>query len=454
MRNDLDCAVIGAGVSGLAVATFMAESGLEVAVFERAAAPGGVISSRTQEGFAFELGPNTVLGGRPEIERLIAGSGLAHRLLVASEKAVRWLWLDGRLQALPMSPPAFVASRVFTVGEKLRLLKEPFVGRAAGDDESVASFVRRRLGEGFLRKAAGPFVSGIYAGDPERISMRYGLRRLHAIVAEHGSLLRGALARGSGGAPKGRMISFPTGLAELTGALGRGLGARLHLGAEVAGVEPVAAGFRVVLGGESVAARQVVMAVDVPAAAALLAPLGASEARAFAAIPMAPLAVVFTGWRREQVRFPVAGFGFLAPRGEGLSVLGAVFGSALFPGRAPEGTVAITCFLGGALEPELVARDDKLVLDRAVADLERVLGVRGTPIVASVARWSPGLPQYNLGHGAVVAAAAALEARYPGLHLAGNFVHGVSVPDCAETAACVAARVVARSVASNATHRA
>ena len=183
------------------------------------------------------------------------------------------------------------------------------------------------------------------------------------------------------------------------------------------------------------------MAVEAPAAAALLAPLGAGEARTFATMPMAPLAVVFTGWRREQVRVPIQGFGFLAARGEGLSVLGAVFGSALFPGRAPAGTVALTCFLGGALEPDLVACDDQRVLDRAVADLERVLGVSGTPLLAAVARWSPGLPQYNLGHGAVVAAAAALEARYPGLHLAGNFVHGVSVPDCVETAARVAVKV-------------
>ena len=427
-----DVVVVGAGISGLALAHRLKALGRDVLVLERAARPGGVIRTAHEAGFQYEQGPSTLLG-RPELLALAGELGLGERVIEAKGPATRWVLKDGRLHPIPLSPPAFLKTRLIRPCAKLGLVREPFVARAPdGTEESIAGFVRRRLGEDFLANLVDPFVSGIFAGDPERLSLRWALPRMHALELEHGSLIRGAIKKKKGPAPVAsrHLLSFPAGLEELPRALARGLGDRLRCASAVRALERDGRGFRLDTGaGERFRARQVVLAVEADAAASLLDAIAAEQAKLLAAIPYVPLAVVFLGFRESELERPFEGFGFLAARGEPVSMLGCLRASGLFPDRAPAGMLGLVAYVGGRRQPELCALDDKALVERVLADLRRVLGVRGEPAAWAVTRWPRAIPQYELGHGRFIEAVAALERAAPGLRIAGSYTGGVSIPD-------------------------
>jgi oxygen-dependent protoporphyrinogen oxidase len=244
--------------------------------------------------------------------------------------------------ALPGSPPAFLATRLFSARAKLRLLAEPFIGRAS-DEETVAQFVRRRLGQEFLDWAVDPFVSGVYAGDPDKLSAQAAIAKIWALEHEHGSLIRGALARvlrgkASGPQPRGRLVSFRAGMQALPRAIAARLGDAAQVGEAVESLGRNAAGrWEVRTAARSYEADVVVLATAAEVAAHLLAPLDEALAAELRAIHYPPIASVALGYAREHVRHALDGFGVLIPRREGRATLGALFSSTLFPGRAPDG---------------------------------------------------------------------------------------------------------------------
>jgi oxygen-dependent protoporphyrinogen oxidase len=470
----LDAVVVGAGISGLAAAFRLVRAGMRVAVLEASPRPGGALVTHEAAGFRFELGPNTVLESDPSLPALIRDCGLdGERLVAAPAARRRWVWHDGRLRALPSGPLAFLLSPLFPPAAKLRLLREPWVPARArsvraqdedGDEETIAAFVRRRLGEAFLERAVGPFVSGVYAGDPERLAVRWATPRIAALEAEHGSLVRGMLARGARGAlsmalargrasrggaprttPRGAMVSLRGGLEELPRRLAREIG-DVRCGTACRAVRHDGRGFVVEHEGGTVGARHVLLAVPAETAAALLDEASAGRSRLLAELPYAAVAVVAAGYRRQDVAHRLDGFGFLRATGGGgggLRVLGCLFTSSLFPGRAPEGCVALAAFLGGRTDPEAAAWSDERLGAAVQEDLGRALGVRGEPLVRVVRRWPRAIPQYERGHGRFVALQSELERELPGLHLAGNYLHGISVPDCVRNATALAERIVA-----------
>jgi oxygen-dependent protoporphyrinogen oxidase len=407
------------------------------------------------------------------VGRLIEEAGLAaERLEAAPSGRRRYLWKGERLHRLPAGPLSFLATGLFPAAAKLRLCREPWIPpRPPGGEESIADFVRRRLGGAFLDYAVGPFVSGVYAGDPERLSVDWAVPKIAALEREHGSLLKGALARRKGPAPRGKMISFPDGLAALPERLAREIGivwtgtpcrrlardrrqAASRLFPERPDRDSLAglstADDAVTAGGASnrrpegegdhpwhaetdrgsISAREVVLAVPADVAARLLEELTGGESRALADIPYAPVVVACLGFRRPDVAHSLDGFGFLAPRKESLRLLGCLFSSSLFPGRAPDGHVALTAFAGGRTDPGFVDLSDEEVYRLVLAGLDRALGLAGEPVFRHLARWPRAIPQYELGHGRFVELAARLEASLPGLHLRASYLGGVSVPDC------------------------
>jgi protoporphyrinogen/coproporphyrinogen III oxidase len=456
----LDAVVVGAGISGLAAAFRLVRAGMRVAVLEASPRPGGALVTHEAAGFRFELGPNTVLESDPSLPALIRDCGLdGERLVAAPAARRRWVWHGGKLRALPSGPLAFLLSPLFPPAAKLRLLREPWVPASAqdedGDEETIAAFVRRRLGETFLERAVGPFVSGVYAGDPERLAVRWATPRIAALEAAHGSLVRGALAgalaraRLRGGAPRttprGAMVSLRGGLEELPRRLAREIG-DVRCGTACRAVRRDGRGFVVEHAGGTVGARHVLLAVPAEAAAALLDEATASRSRLLAELPYAAVAVVAAGYRRQDVAHPLEGFGFLRATGgggAGLRVLGCLFTSSLFPGRAPEGCVALAAFLGGRTDPEAAAWSDERLGAAVQEDLVRALGVRGEPLARVVRRWPRAIPQYERGHGRFVALQSELERELPGLYLAGNYLHGISVADCIRNATALAERIVA-----------
>lgn len=455
-------AVLGGGIAGLTVAFHLRRAGLDVVLLESSPRFGGVIQTHLEDGWLFEFGPNTVLANHPSIDRLVEMADLEpERLSAGTVGATRYILKGGRLVPLPTTPPAFLASPVFSLGAKLRVCREPFVPRFRGGEETIAAFTRRRLGREMLDYAVGPFVSGVYAGDPEKLSVRYAVRKIHALEERHGSLIRGAIAlsRKTGStsvAPRGGMLSFRRGLAVLPERLGALLGAAARLETTVDSVERGGGGFLVHARGASgeahtIEAASVVVALDSLASARVLAPLdpdGAIGVAGLADIPYAAVAVTALGFRREQVEHPLDGFGFLAPRREGIRHLGCLFVSSLFPGRAPDGFVALTAICGGATDPEAAALPDERLLSLALDELTPLLGLKGRPVFVRSVRWPRAIPQYNLGHGRFVGVAAGLENRHPGLHVACNWRHGVSVADGITAGTDLADRLAASRLAA------
>lgn len=441
----LDVLVVGAGISGLTAAFHLARGGLRVAVCEASARVGGAIETREEGGFRFELGPNTVLDRGSAMGELIAAAGLDDERLEATPDARRrYLWKGGALHALPAAPPGFLATPLFSLRAKLRLLREPWIGRRRdGDEESIAEFVRRRLGPELLDYAVGPFVSGVYAGDPARLSVRWATPKIAELERRYGSLLRGALARRKGPAPGGAMISFREGLEELPRRLAEVL-EDVRTGVTVHRVVPTPEGFRAETDSGVLTARSAVIAVPADAAAAILADATEGASRLLAEVPYAPVVVVGLGVRRSQVGHPLDGFGFLAPRVEALRILGCLFPSSLFPGRAPNGCAALTAFAGGRTDPEIVELEEKEIVERVLADLSRALDLRGEPLAAVVRRWPRAIPQYELGHGRFVERVREIEERLPGLRIGASYVGGVSVADCIASAATLAREMLER----------
>ncbi|MDX1630793.1 MAG: protoporphyrinogen oxidase [Thermoanaerobaculia bacterium] len=429
-RSPWDAIVVGAGVAGLTAAWSLSRRNLRVLTVEADERVGGVVSSVERDGWRFELGPNTVLDRDPlpRILRELDLEGEVHRVPVRNES--RWFWRNGRLHRVPRGPWQLLTSPLFSLRAKLSLLAEPWRRPSSREEESISEFVTRRLGREWLDTLVGPFVSGIYAGDPERLSARWTLGPAVKLESRHGSLIRGFLSLRRNGSRRARraMISFPEGLVRLVERL-REEGGEIRTGCRALDVGRSGGEFRLRTEEGIFTGRRLVVAVPAREAGALLDRLTEGESSLLHRIDYAPLAVVGLGFRRDRLSRSLEGTGFLVPRRQGLRILGCLCSSNLFPARAPKGHVSLTAFLGGALEPEVLGWDDDRLIGRAVADIDRALGIRDGPVETIVRRWPRAIPQYQVGHGRVVEAVESWEERVPGLCLAGSYLRGVAVPD-------------------------
>lgn len=451
----LDVAVVGAGISGLAAAWALARRGLRVRVFEKRDAVGGRILSERACGFLMEHGPNAIVSPAPGAEHLIAGAGIAgQRIQQGPRVRHRYFVRDGYARALPLDPLRFFISPFFSLRGRLRLFAEPFVAPFEGD-ETVAEFAARRFGREFLDYLVDPLVSGLYAGDPLRLSAAATFPHLKRLERESGSVLRGLVkARLIGTSQAGmdprrrRLFSFRDGLGRLPQAIARALGPSVVCETRIERLVPEPKGFRLEWrrGDErgSTRADAVVIALPAYAAARLVAPLDARDGAALREIEHPPLAVVFLGYRAEAISHPLDGLGVLMPSVERRAVLGLLFSSTLFAARAPEGHIALTAYIGGTREPERAFRPPEELIADVHGEVRDLFGAREAPVHSRVRYWRYGLPQPGLGHAARIERLRECEARLPGLYFTGNYVGGVSTAACIEEAFAAARRVADR----------
>jgi oxygen-dependent protoporphyrinogen oxidase len=453
--------IVGGGISGLSLAYRLRQlaPAAETLVLEERGRPGGTLWTERRDGFQVEIGPNGFLDTKPATLDLCRDVGLGDRLVTASEDAQRnrYLFLGGRLRALPGSPMSFLGSDLLSWRGKLSLLLERWRPRRRdGGDESIDAFARRRAGREAAEVLADALVTGIHAGDPALLSVRATFPRLVALEAEHGSLLRGmaaaarqrraeAAARGEPVQRPGRMWSFREGLRLLAETLAGSV--TPLLGVTVRRLER--AGPRWLVHGEGQErwdADAVVLTCPAYRQAALLADIDAALADEVAAIPYNRVAVVALGYRREDVPRPLDGFGYLAPQRTRRDVLGVQWCSSIFPDRAPPGRVLLRAMCGGWHRAEVVGWDDARLFEAVRADLRLALGVVAEPVFRHLVRWDRAIPQYHLGHLERVARIDERAAAHPGLFLGGNAYRGVALNDCTEQG-MVLARRVASSVA-------
>jgi oxygen-dependent protoporphyrinogen oxidase len=436
--------VVGGGISGLVCAHALQKAGIEVLLVEASPRAGGVIHSVVREGFLLELGPQS-FASTAQLWTLCTEVGIADQLLEAPPRAPRYVLVNGALQPAPLSPPAFFLSPLINGSTKWALLRDIFRKSVPPDtDESVAAFVRRKFSDQLLDRLVAPFVSGVYAGDPGKLSMRSAFPQLHEAEKASGSIVRGMLRHAKskkGARERPTLNTFRDGNETLVRALANSLGPAIHTQSCAASIYRQNDGsFHVSLEGssnDSLVAKSVILATPTDVTGKLLVQVDPSFEALLTSVEYAPVAVVSLGYRKTDVGHRLNGFGFLVPRSSGLRVLGTVWNSSLFPGRAPDGQVLLTTFVGGATDPsatKLGAEELSNLVHREIAPL---LSIKNSPTFSNVTIWPRALPQYNLGHGERLAAIAGSLARFPGLFLAGNYLRGPAIGSCVEQALVV-----------------
>jgi oxygen-dependent protoporphyrinogen oxidase len=445
--------VIGAGISGLSCAYALKKSGQNVVVLEAGARPGGVIQSSEERGYLVELGPQS-FGATGAFGDLLQELGLNDQVLEAPAAAARYVWTGERLVSVPMTLPAFLASDLLSWKSKCRVFFEPFGTTCPPEgDESVAAFTRRKFSDELFERLVDPFVSGIYAGDAEQISLRAAFPKVYEAEKSTGSVMRGMIKlrqkSGAGRAVssrrRSRLITFRSGNETLVRALADRLGRALCCHTAVEKIAKAGDGYLAEArrngASEQISCARLVIATPAGTAAGLLEGLAPEVSVSLAGIAYAPLAVVSLGYRREQIPHGLAGFGFLAPRSSGLRALGTVWNSSLFPDRAPQGQVLLTTFVGGASDPSIVALSPQELSEIVRRDLATVLGVTGPPAMQRVTQYTQAIPQYNLGHTERLEKARHALRAVPGLWVVGNYWKGPAVGACFENSLAVAEQV-------------
>ncbi|MEP6781678.1 MAG: protoporphyrinogen oxidase [Gemmatimonadaceae bacterium] len=447
MNQHFDVAVVGAGLTGLAAAYSAQREGADVVIIEASNRPGGVVATKLINGFLIEEGPNS-LSASDELLALLRAIGLSDEIIEPPASSHRrFIVRNNVLHALPTSPSALISSKLLSATGKFRALCEPLVPRSQNDgDESLASLVRRRFGQEVLDYFVDPFVSGVYAGNPEQLSSRYALRSLGELERRHGSVLVGAArqARARNGLkPQSRIVSLKNGLEQLTKKLAEQLNHAPLLQNRVTEITNNGNGWTLQCEGDSysqqLTASTVVIAAPSHALDAMILPVNVRELmRPISEVKYAPVATVSFGYRRDQVQHALDGFGVLIPSAEKRGILGTLFSSSMFPDRAPHDHVLLTCFVGGARAERVPTPSHALA--SALSEIVPLLGIRGSPTFSHVAVWQRGIPQFAPGHNAVVQAAATIETRAPGLLFDGSYRSGVALGECVMNGIATGAR--------------
>ena len=448
----VDVAIVGAGISGLSAAYELHRRGLTVKVLESQPRPGGVIVTDRLDGFLLDAGPDSLLVQKPAAPELCRELGISNRLVPTRRPRTAFVYRGGRLHAIPdasiLGFPTrlwpLATSSLFSTSAKLRMAREVFSRpRRAGDDESIAAFVRRHFGQEAVEYVAEPLLAGIHAGDVDRLSIRVSFPRLAEAETSHGSIIRAFAARGRGDARNGVFRSLPGGLGELVAALVSHLPEGVvRCGGSVHRIEPGPRARVHQAQHGAVDARAIVLATPAWATAPLVLPFDDELARMCCGIQYWSTATVFLAYPVAAVRHPLNGTGFVVPRKEGLTITAGTWVSSKWADRAPAGQVLLRAFLGGARDPSAVDRSDVELVTAAEQDLGAVLHIQGKPTFARVYRWHRASPQQEVGHLALMAAIDQRLARWPGLFITGTGFRGVGIPDCIADGRATARAVV------------
>ena len=465
-------AIIGGGVAGLGAAYKVrratdAGHDVEFVLLEKDPVLGGKVKGDDPEGYVIDGGPDCFLTMKPAVHRIARLLGITDRLLASDESRKRtWILAGGSLHELPdgvmmMVPTkfwSFVTTGLFTWPGKIRMAMDLVIPKKREGDETLGSFVRRRLGRECLDRLAEPLVGGVHASDPETMSLAATFPRFLEMEQEHGSLIRGFVdarlkmekakreARKSGGRRKKPTMftSFKGGMHELVAAMADAAGRdSMRTGAPVRSIERAGEGWRVRLAeGETVEADAVIVATEGFAAAKLIEPLSAEAGTALAEIPHTSSATVSMAFDESEVGVDLDAFGVLCPTAEGRSIMAATYSSTKWPGRAPRGRVLFRGFVGGPHDQEVLENSDEALVEIVLSELRGVLGVKGDPLMKRVFRWDKGMPQYTLGHLDRVATIDAWTAQTAGIALAGGSYRGVGVPNCVESGEAAVSKVL------------
>jgi oxygen-dependent protoporphyrinogen oxidase len=445
--------IVGGGISGLSLAYFLLEKkpSLDIVIFESEKKPGGKIWTDKTDGFLCEGGVNGFLDNRPRTLELV--SKLALTPLRSSDKArKRYIYSGGKLHLLPESPASFFSSDLLSIYGRLRILWEIFAPKGSDDDETLAAFAKRRLGREAYEKLIDPMASGIYAGDPEKMSLKSCFPRIHELEQKYGSLIRAMIrlqkeakktGKKVGAGPGGVLTSFSGGMGQIISTLSARLNGRLKTDARVLSVDRRSDGYKVYLSDNSeTEAGTVVFATPAYETSAMLKGLDKALSSTLDEVYYPAVSVICLGYRRDKISRSLDGFGFLIPNGEGRKILGTLWDSSVFPNRAPEGYVLLRSMLGGVRNSELALKDEEKLTHVVLDELRDIMEIKAQPDFAKVYTHVKGIPQYSLGHERRLEAIDRILSRFQGLYITGNAYRGIGVNDCVENSYRLAERII------------
>ncbi|OIP76421.1 MAG: protoporphyrinogen oxidase [Oscillatoriales cyanobacterium CG2_30_44_21] len=451
----IDVLVVGAGVSGLTIAHDLAINyQRQVLVAEAQDRVGGAIISRqNNEGYLWEEGPNSFQPA-PELLRLAVNVGLEDQLVLANGKLPRFVFLKGKLNAIPMSPPAAIATPLLDWGSKIRLALGAigFARPAMAGEESVDQFFSRLLGKQAVAHLVAPFISGVYAGDPKRLSARAAFAKIFRLENNYGGLVAGAILSGKDRQAQkakntdlpqvkaGELGSFKQGIKMLPEAIAtklRSQGTPVKQQWTLRSLnrqdDIYIAKFDTPTGEEIVMSRAMVMATPAYVTADLLKDYLPSASQALSKIFYPTVACVVLAYPKTEFAYDMQGFGNLIPRTEGVRTLGTIWSSSLFAGRAPQGWQLLLNFIGGTLDPALAKLSDSEIIQAVHQDLKKTIlrpDTKAEPKAIAVHRWDKAIPQYEIGHLQLLATVEAELKKSQGLYISANFIGGVALGDC------------------------
>jgi len=447
--------VLGAGISGLTIAYLLNKDGFDVTVLEKKSTPGGSIETKTDAGYLFDQGPNSGLETHPLIAQLVKELGLQDEMVYANKEAnKRYILRNGELHALPMSPPGLVKTNLFPTKAKLRLLAEPFIGRSKeGYYQSISQFVERRLGKEFLDYAINPFVAGVYAGNPDELSVKSAFPKLYELEEKYGGLIIGTIKsirerkkRAEKSKQSAKMFSFKSGMNIFPKTISGSLKEKVIFETEVTSVEKIDAGYRVKFVQDekrnSLDCDILISAIPAYAAAALVKDLDTKTAEHLLNVYYPPVLVLYVGYEKSSISRPLDGFGFLIPSKENKSFLGAIWSSVLFPERCEDDKASFTIFVGGSRNPKITEQDKNELVAQVLKEFHEIMKINSEPVFIDSKFWSKAIPQYNVGYIEHVKAFEDFENKFPGFILAGNYRGGISLGDCVKSSEAVYKKVI------------
>lgn len=436
-------AILGAGISGLTSAFWLKKNNFDFVILEKENQVGGSMQTIRKDGFQIDFGPNSGLETTPLIRQIVDEIGFSDQMVYASESSnKRFILRNNQLHELPTSPVAFISTKLFSTKAKLRLFAEPFIGKSAdGYYQSMSEFVSRRLGQEFLDYAIDPFVSGVFAGDPSKLSVKSAFPKLFRLEEVYGGLIKGMIKgakerkqRAEQSKQNAKMFSFINGMQSFANAIADTMKDNILLNASVQKIEKYNEQWKIIysLNNESkeIIVDKVVSTIPVYAAEKLFTPIDKEFQSHANEIYYPPVMVLYLGYKKAQVETPLDGFGFLIPSKEKKNFLGAIWSSSIFPNRCDDDKAAFTLFIGGARAPHLFEMEKQKLIEIVIKEFQDVMKINGGPILVEHKFWNKAIPQYNIGYIEHENYFDKFEKDNPGIILSGNYRGGISVGDC------------------------
>jgi len=451
-------AVLGAGISGLSAANFLIREDVQLTVLEQSNQVGGLINTISKDGYKLETGPNSVMLNNPEFLDLLKDLHLTDSLIYPEEKSAksRFILMGKKPEALPSGPGSLFGNKVIGWGGIGAILKEPFRKQNTDTkDESLASFCKRRFSTSLFDNVIAPFVTGVYAGNPEKMSAKYSMKALWEAEKNHGSIIKGLIKSmkvkkadlRQQELPKQKMISFKNGLKEIPELIQDKLGDRLKLNSTVTAIEKLENSYRIsyTKNGEmqQLEVDHIISGLPAYAEANLWKSYYPKFTKELNEVYYAPTVSIHFGYNKKQVRNQEAGFGILTRIAEKKSFLGILFINRFFPHNAPDGKDLFAIIIGGARSPELTQLPKEELINRIQQEISEIMQITGEPELVNYIKWEKGIPQYNLGHGNLVKEEAEFIKNNPNYQVIGNYIHGVSVADSIKKGVLAAKKVTA-----------